>query len=186
MGRALLIAAGVVTLAVGATGTGMVTSVDDGSCGACHLHRRLLGEVNRVPPETLAGRHGARRVACIACHRGHGAADLLLTELVAGRDTVRWGLGQAREPHGLSVPRLAEASCRRCHGAREQDGEFHGMRPHGLDMPLACMTCHHAHVGAAPAARAAEGWERGCTACHAPTARITDRYLTDRGRRTGQ
>jgi hypothetical protein len=76
-----------------------------------------LWRIGRDAARDLAGSHRARRLKCVACHRGdNGVGDRAVALALGARNTLFYLLGQYDLDHsGVANPDLVEASCLRCH-----------------------------------------------------------------------
>lgn len=106
---------------------------DPKACLNCHIMREQY-QGWQVGPH--------RRVAtCNDCHTGHSIAAHYASKAVNGFDH-SWAFTTGRFPEPLRINafnrRIAEANCRRCHGALVQAVDGPGPHPEPGD----CLRCH--------------------------------------------
>lgn len=123
---------------------------DNHFCIACHLHEAIFKNFMTDTPQlvTLAGAHLHKgEVKCIDCHIGASLSDKLVIKAIAGWDTVRYFVGDFREPDHLRFP-LGDRTCLKCHtdGGQSQTraGAFHNYSTH-RNMRFECVACHQSH-----------------------------------------
>ncbi|MGH8056224.1 MAG: NapC/NirT family cytochrome c [Candidatus Entotheonellia bacterium] len=123
---------------------------DNRFCISCHLHERILENFLTHTPQllTMAGAHQHKgQVKCIECHIGATVRDKLIIKGIAGWDTVRYFLGDFKEPDHLRFP-LGDRTCLKCHTDGGQSptrsGAFHN-EPNHRAMRFECVACHQSH-----------------------------------------
>ena len=134
-------------------------------CNACHLeagvrlHAGQRRDFDARPPLSLAGAHGAARVAgredpafrCIDCHGGTEALGRSRVKLLSAKDAFWYALGRFDEPEGMRWP-LWDADCAKCHASfEEREGapnpRFHELAVHNHELGMECVACHLVHEG---------------------------------------
>ena len=128
---------------------------DNRFCIACHLHKEIFDNfLASTPLVTMAGAHQHKgEIKCIDCHIGATVADKLIVKGIAGWDTVRYFLGDFKEPDHLEHP-LGDRTCLKCHTdggqSKTRAAAFHNDRNH-RNMRFECITCHQSHPTRDPA-----------------------------------
>src|SRR3972149_3256596 len=108
---------------------------DDRFCAACHLHEEKFGRFRGPAAKDVAGPHYPAKPPrrCIDCQGGADLPMRFRVRAVAGLDTVRFLVGQYREPERMRLS-LRDRECRQCHDpivtrpplSVEQEGALHG------------------------------------------------------------
>jgi nitrate/TMAO reductase-like tetraheme cytochrome c subunit len=123
---------------------------DNRFCIACHLHETIFDNFLARDPRlvTMAGAHHHKgEVKCIDCHVGATVTDKLIIKGIAGWDTVRYFLGDFKEPDHLRFP-LGDRTCLKCHAdggqSQTRPEAFHN-DPNHRHMRFECVACHQSH-----------------------------------------
>lgn len=131
---------------------------DDRFCVACHLHEEKFNRFQGSAPQDLAGAHHYAKspLRCIDCHGGADFPMRFQVWALAGLDTVRFLVGQYREPESMRLP-LRDKECKQCHDpiirrtmeeeeATEGRGDtFHAIGEHRT-VKTPCVACHTSHT----------------------------------------
>lgn len=133
---------------------------DNNFCISCHLHEEKFKRFRSVPFTDLTGPHHAKDIRCIDCHGGADLPMRLAVWTVAGIDSVRYLIGQYREPDHMRFP-LRSKECSRCHTPilksaavtteqeELQEGQtglgYHSIRGHDT-VRIVCYRCHSSHT----------------------------------------
>jgi len=158
-------------------------------CTSCHidgdvpLHRDVRADFERRPPASMAASHAgaiARErpedpsMRCIDCHGGVGLLGRAKIKLLAARDAAVWLAGRGEEPTEMRHP-LVDADCRQCHPTFDPRVDphapepFHALPVHNIDLGMACVACHTAHVDTGDESfhfLETERVRRRCAHCH--------------------
>ena len=133
---------------------------DNNFCISCHLHEAKFKRFTSAPFTDLTAPHHAKDVRCIDCHGGADLPMRLAVWTVAGIDSVRYLIGQYREPDHMRLP-LRSKECSRCHTPilkrpavsaeqeESQEGQtglgYHSIRGHDT-VQIVCFRCHSSHT----------------------------------------
>ncbi|MBT3351479.1 MAG: hypothetical protein HOC91_13270 [Nitrospinaceae bacterium] len=145
-------------------------------CTSCHLqdHQDYLDDGTRPKAKvrTLGGRHlSSGEVKCISCHGEEGITGMLRTTYLAAKDSVKFIIGDYKQPSRVFHP-VADRDCVKCHSEARilklEEEDFHAILDHAT-LPFGCVQCHNGHrIGGRPARRfiVPQTAQPRCDHCH--------------------